>query len=196
MRKQLSYLGDCERHRYNDVQCADDVTFVTNQRRGCQQLRTTATRYEEATPFPNFPGPKWFLAVYIRDVWSRLHELKAAVTSAFGSILKVDSTKKVCSYMCMTINTRYMPFFISISPQVVKKLQGAAAGSATWVTNVGNEHGEVLMSVVTQSEGVPGLQKMAEGLMMRYESARQTPPCLLYTDRDCCSQCSTTLFSV
>ena len=31
MRKQLSYLGDCERHRYN-VQCADDVTFVTNHR--------------------------------------------------------------------------------------------------------------------------------------------------------------------
>ena len=80
--------------------------------------------------------------------------------------------------------------------QVVKKLQGAAAGSATWVTNVGNERGEVLMSVVTQSEGVPGLQKMAEGLMMRYESAAQTPPCLLYTDRDCCSKHSETLFSV
>ena len=45
----------------------------------------------------------------------------------------------------------------------------------------------MLMSVVTQCEGVPGLQKMAKGLMMRYESARQTPPYLLYTDRDCCS---------
>ena len=52
------------------------------------------------------------------------------------------------------------------------------------------------MSVVTQSEGAPGLQKMAEGLMMRYESAGQTPPCLLYTDRDCCSQCIKTLISV
>ena len=80
--------------------------------------------------------------------------------------------------------------------QVVKKLQGAAAGSATWVTNIGNEHGEVLISVVTQSEGAPGLQKMAKGLMMRYESAGQTPPHLLYTDRDCCSQQSETLFSV
>ena len=52
------------------------------------------------------------------------------------------------------------------------------------------------MSVVTQSEGAPGLQKMAEGLMMRYKSSGQTPPCLLYTDRDCCSQHSETLFSV
>ena len=87
-------------------------------------------------------------------------------------------------------------FISSTCPQVVKKLQGAAAGSATWVTNIGNERGEVLMSVVTQSEGAPGLQKMAEGLMMRYESAGQTPPCLLYTDRDYCSQHSETLFSV
>ena len=87
-------------------------------------------------------------------------------------------------------------FFSSTCPQVVKKLQGAAAGSATWVTDIGKERGEVLMSVVTQSESAPGLQKMAEGLMMRYESAGQTPPCLLYTDRDCCSQHSDTLFSV
>lgn len=30
-------------------------------------------------------------------------------------------------------------------------LQSAAAGSAMWATNVGNEQGEVLMSVLTQS---------------------------------------------
>ena len=93
----------------------------------------------------------------------------------------------------------WIPYSLGISsirPQVVKKLQGAASGSATWVTNIENERGEVLMSVVTQSEGAPGLQKMAEGLMMRYESAGQTPLCLLYTDRDCCSQRSETLFLV
>ena len=96
------------------------------------------------------------------------------------------------TYICV----HNMFYLLYPSLQVVKKLQGAAAGSATWVTNIGNEHGEVLMSVVTQSEGAPGLQKMAEGLMMRYENAGQTPPCLLYTDRDCCSQRSETLFSV
>ena len=56
--------------------------------------------------------------------------------------MKIDSTKKVC-----------------------KKLQGAAAGTATWVTNVGNEQGEVLMSVVTKAEGLLSLKNMADGLM-------------------------------
>jgi len=65
----------------------------------------------------------------VRDVWSRLPELKAAITSTGGSILKIDSTKKVC-----------------------RKLAGAAAHTATWATNVGNERGEVLMSVLTESE--------------------------------------------
>lgn len=58
--------------------------------------------------------------MYVRDVWSRLPELLAAATSIYGSILKIDSTKKIC-----------------------KKLQGAAANTATWATNVGNERGEV-----------------------------------------------------
>ena len=74
----------------------------------------------------------------------RLPQLLATATSVHGSVLKVDSTKKVC-----------------------KKLQGAAAGTATWVTNVGNERGEILISVVTDSEGLLALKPMAEGLMKR-----------------------------
>lgn len=65
----------------------EDVTYIF-------VLNAAVTKYEEAAPFPGFPGQKSFLAVYIRDVWSRLSELRAAVTSVFGSILKVDSTKK------------------------------------------------------------------------------------------------------
>ena len=57
----------------------------------------------------------------------------------------MDSTKKVC-----------------------KKLQGHAAGTATWVTNVGNERGEVLVSILTDSEGLSSLSRMAQGLMGRY----------------------------
>ena len=75
----------------------------------------------------------------------RLPQLLATATSVYGSILKIDSTKKVC-----------------------KKLQGAAAGTATWVTNVGNERGEILMSVVTDSEGLLALKPMADGLMKRF----------------------------
>jgi hypothetical protein len=73
--------------------------------------------------------------------------------------------------------------------QVVGKLAGAAAGTASWVTNVGNEIGQVLVSVVTCSEGA-GLELMAQGLMRRYATAGETPPVALYVDRDCCSQAS------
>ena len=75
----------------------------------------------------------------------------ATTTSIYGHILKIDSTKKV-----------------------VKKLQGAAAGVATWVTNVGNEKGEVLISVVTESEGLLSLKPMAEGLMIEAVSLFST----------------------
>ena len=87
---------------------------------------------------------RWLLQVYTRDVWSRLPQLRAIATSVYGKILKIDSTKKVC-----------------------KKLAGAAARTATWVTNVGNERGEVLISVVTDSEGLLAMKSMADGLMRR-----------------------------
>ena len=48
-----------------------------------------------------------------------------------------------------------------------KKLAGAAAGTAAWVTNVSNEKGEVLISVVTASEALPALKPMGDGLMKR-----------------------------
>jgi hypothetical protein len=41
------------------------------------------------------PTAQWLLFVYVRDVLQRLDEYKAKVTSTFGQILKVDSTKKV-----------------------------------------------------------------------------------------------------
>ena len=38
------------------------------------------------------------LTVYCRDVLSRLEEVKAYITSTFGSVLKINSTKKVKYY--------------------------------------------------------------------------------------------------
>ncbi|MGH0120698.1 UNVERIFIED_CONTAM: hypothetical protein FKN15_031627 [Acipenser sinensis] len=114
-------------------------------------------------PMLPVPRPRWLLRVYGYDVLSRLEEVKARVTSTFGSILKMNSTKKV-----------------------TKKLAGAAAGTAAWSTNVGNEFGQVLMSVLTSHKG-EGLLPMAAGLMQRYQKAGEAPPKLLYVDRDCCS---------
>ncbi|XP_047220276.1 uncharacterized protein LOC124867740 [Girardinichthys multiradiatus] len=55
-------------------------------------------------------------------------------------------------------------------------------------SNVGNEHGQVLMSVLTCSEGSEGLDAMATGLTGRYRVAEVPPAVLMYVDRDCCSR--------
>ncbi|KAL8622718.1 hypothetical protein ACOMHN_009352 [Nucella lapillus] len=110
------------------------------------------------------PSFSWLQTVYVKDVLQRLDDVKASITSTFGHMLKLDSTKKI-----------------------VKKLAGHARNTAARHTNVGNEHGQVLMSVVTAQEG-EGLQAMADGLMQRYRQAAVQPPQVLYVDRDCCSQ--------
>ena len=71
-------------------------------------------------------------------------QLLATTTSVYGSILKVDSIKKVC-----------------------KKLHRAAAGSTTWVINVGNDRREILISMITDLEGQLTLKLMADGLTKR-----------------------------
>jgi hypothetical protein len=38
-------------------------------------------------------------------------------------------------------------------------LQGSAANTASWATNVGNERGEVVISVLTESESIESLQR-------------------------------------
>lgn len=51
--------------------------------------------------FPEPPEPavvpscKWLLSVYSQDILTRLEDIKAHVTSTYGTILKMDSTKKV-----------------------------------------------------------------------------------------------------
>ena len=85
-----------------------------------------------------------------------------APTSTYDSILKIKSTK------------------------ICKKLQGAAVGTASWATSIGNERGEVIQCILTTSEAIPTLQRLAECLMERFRRGTQQPPILLYTDRDCC----------
>ena len=58
-------------------------------------LFTIAAPNKELPPMRPVPKGPWFLAVYVRDVLSRLDEVKAKITSTFGSVIKMDSTKKV-----------------------------------------------------------------------------------------------------
>ena len=96
--------------------------------------------------------------VYSLDVQSRLEKVKATITSVYGRVLKCDWTKKV-----------------------VKKLQGTASNTVVWATNVGNEYGQVLLSVITATEGA-GLNAMFRGLQDRCRDARVDPPEVLYVD--------------
>ncbi|XP_041846874.1 uncharacterized protein LOC121643495 [Melanotaenia boesemani] len=61
----------------------------------------------------DIPTSRWLLVVYGRDILSRLDHIKARITSTFGSILKLDSTKKI-----------------------TKKLAGTGRGTALWLTSV------------------------------------------------------------
>ncbi|KAK3524874.1 hypothetical protein QTP86_010602 [Hemibagrus guttatus] len=144
-------------------------------------LNRSAHYMEECVAFANCPSlfpvtpqeppepievltSKWLLSVYGKDIMSCLNHVKASITSKFGNILKLDSTRKI-----------------------IKKLSGHAQGAAQWLSSVGNERGEVLISVLTAQEG-PGLDSTVSGLISWYQLAGVAPPVLLYVDRDCCTE--------
>ncbi|KAH3735329.1 hypothetical protein DPMN_041820 [Dreissena polymorpha] len=132
--------------------------FIDAAHSGLLVNRTISDPPERAA----LPRHRWFMQIYIQDVFQRLDEIKAGITSVFGRILKLDSTKKV-----------------------VKKLAGRPAKTALWCSNVGNEHGQILTSVMTSSEG-HGLTPMLVGIINRYTKAEIPSPEILYLDRDCC----------
>ena len=55
----------------------------------------TAPQAVSLPPMHPVPSVPWLISVYARDAMTRLTETKARVTSIFGDILKLDSTKKV-----------------------------------------------------------------------------------------------------
>lgn len=51
--------------------------------------------------------------------------------------------------------------------QITKKLAGDAKGTSNWCTNIGNEFGQVLISVFTVNKGI-GLEPLITGIVERY----------------------------
>ncbi|XP_073724498.1 uncharacterized protein [Misgurnus anguillicaudatus] len=143
-RRSCDYFTDCEIHK-----------------RSC--LKQSQAVYSPPPPFIPLPLAQWFETVHANDVVGHLDELKGVITSTFGRILKLDSTKKV-----------------------TKKLAGGIENTATWMTNVGNEYGQVLNSVLTTGEGA-GLDDLCQGIVQRYRDAGEPQPAAIYVDRDCCS---------
>ena len=64
-------------------------------------------------------------------------------------------------------------------------LQGKGRKTAMWATNIGNEHGQVIMSVLTVGEG-SGLKAMIDGIVAHYRDAKVSPTKALYAYPDCC----------
>lgn len=76
-RQTIRYLSDCERH----VKMA---TFLPS-----------AVAPLPLPPFRPLPLAQWFETVHSNDILSHLDEMKGVITSTYGRILKMDSTKKV-----------------------------------------------------------------------------------------------------
>jgi hypothetical protein len=49
-------------------------------------------KFEEPPRWPAVPSYEWLLHIYAMDVMSRIEDVKAAITSTFGEVLKMDST--------------------------------------------------------------------------------------------------------
>ncbi|CAK6982380.1 hypothetical protein KUCAC02_027906, partial [Scomber scombrus] len=156
-------LGNSVNQLYNTLQEQHSDAWMRraiNYLGVCEQflaLSNVRGHFPPPPQMPPLPSPIWLLTVFVYDVLTRLDEFKARIMSTFGSIIKMDSTK----------------------------MASAASDTAAWVTNVGNEHGQVLMSVLTCSEG---LSRMVAGLMRRYRLAGVPPPEVIYVDRDCCKR--------
>ncbi|ROL44117.1 Trophinin [Anabarilius grahami] len=142
----IDYLTDCEVHQ---KRCA---------------LTQSEVFYQQPPPFCPLPLAQWFETVHANEILTHIDELKCVITSTYGSILKLDSTKKI-----------------------TKKLAGGIADTATWMTNVGNEIGQVLNCVLTTGEGA-GLDDLCQGIVKQYKDAGEPEPAVIYVDRDCCSE--------
>ncbi|CAM4637419.1 unnamed protein product [Leuciscus chuanchicus] len=131
LQKTVQYLTDCKGF-------AHPVTFQS--------------------PPAMLPLPKhcWLRQVFALDVLHRMNEIKTSITSQFGRVLKMGSTKK------------FLRNF-----------------SGTWATSVANEQGQVIMSVLTENKDF-GLEAMISGVIHRYKEAAVAPPEILYVNRDCC----------
>ncbi|XP_056456676.1 uncharacterized protein LOC130390633 [Gadus chalcogrammus] len=76
-RQTIRYLADCELHKKM-------ATFVPS-----------AAIYPPPPPFRPLPLAQWFETVHSNDILSHVEEMKGVITSTYGRILKMDSTKKL-----------------------------------------------------------------------------------------------------
>ena len=74
------------------IQYTTDCKYFTDAARAGLVARVTFLDPPSPMLIPTY---QWFIVVYCQQVKDHLDELKASVTSVFGRVLKMDSTKKV-----------------------------------------------------------------------------------------------------
>ena len=59
-------------------------------------------KFDEFPALQELPRHRWLMKVYQLDVLQRIDYIKASITSTFGNVLKLDSTKKITKKMAGT----------------------------------------------------------------------------------------------
>eukprot|EP00066_Takifugu_rubripes_P011898 XP_011601164.1 PREDICTED: uncharacterized protein LOC101061554 [Takifugu rubripes] len=139
------------------------TTLLTQYTKPGKTTKRFSPKFQLPPPQRELPPPKLLRKAFLLAEAENIEDYRAQIMSTFGKVLKYDSTKKIC-----------------------KKLSGDGKGTAEWCTNVGNERGQILMSVLTCDESLEKMRPMAEGLMERYQRAGEAAPELMYVDRGCC----------
>ncbi|XP_045062329.1 uncharacterized protein LOC121536140 [Coregonus clupeaformis] len=118
----------------------------------------------QAPPPPReLPSARLLRHAFLLAEANNVQDYRSQILSTFGTVLKMDSTKKV-----------------------VKKLSGEGGGSAEWFTSIGNEHSQIVSFVLTCEESTEKLKPMCLGVMERFRLANQPVPKIIYVDRGCC----------
>ena len=82
-RHTIEYLADCELHKKRSTITQSDVAV-----------------YMSPPRFSPLPLAQWFETVHANEILGHLEEMKGIITSTYGRILKLDSTKKVQKNIC------------------------------------------------------------------------------------------------
>ncbi|KAK3520143.1 hypothetical protein QTP70_015604 [Hemibagrus guttatus] len=120
-------------------------------------------RFQAPPPPRELPSARLLCHAFLLAEANNVEDYRSQILSVFGTVLKMDSTKKV-----------------------VKKLSGEGHGSAECFTSIGNEHSQIVSFVLTCEESTEKLEPMCRGLMERFQLANQPVPKILYVDRGCC----------
>ncbi|XP_039658215.1 uncharacterized protein LOC120560109 isoform X1 [Perca fluviatilis] len=94
---------------------------------------------------------------------NNVQDYRNQILSTFGTVLKMDSTKKV-----------------------VTKLSGGGKGSSERFTSIVNEQSQIVLFVLTCEESTEKLKPMCRGVMDRFRLASQAVPKNLFVDHGCC----------